>query len=63
EMYKVFNMGTRMEIYVDPADAQLVIDTAASFGIPAQIIGRVEPGKNPNAPTLTITSPQGTFTY
>ncbi|MBD5364990.1 MAG: phosphoribosylformylglycinamidine cyclo-ligase [Bacteroides sp.] len=63
EMYKVFNMGTRMEIYVDPADAQLVIDTAASFGIPAQIIGRVEPGTNPNAPTLTITSPQGTFTY
>ena len=63
EMYKVFNMGTRMEIYVDPADAQLVIDTAASFGIPAQIIGLVEPGTNPNAPTLTITSPQGTFTY
>ncbi|MBD5282033.1 MAG: phosphoribosylformylglycinamidine cyclo-ligase [Bacteroides sp.] len=63
EMYKVFNMGTRMEIYVDPDDAQLVIDTAASFGIPAQIIGRVEPGTNPNAPTLTITSPQGTFTY
>ena len=63
EMYKVFNMGTRMEIYVDPADAQLVIDTAASFGIPAQIIGRVEPGTNPHAPTRTITSPQGTFTY
>ena len=63
EMYKVFNMGTRMEIYVDPADAQLVIDTAASFGIPAQIIGRVEPGTNPHAPTLTLTSPQGTFTY
>lgn len=63
EMYKVFNMGTRMEIYVDPADAQLVIDTAAQFGIPAQIIGRVEPGSNPAAPTLTISGPHGTFHY
>lgn len=63
EMYKVFNMGTRMEIYVDAADAQTVIDTAAEFGIPAQIIGRVEKGNNPEAPTLTIEGPHGTFNY
>lgn len=63
EMYKVFNMGTRMEIYVDPTAAQLVIDTAVQFGIPAQIIGRVETGSNPYAPTLTISGPHGTFHY
>ena len=62
EMYKVFNLGTRMEIYVDPADAQTVIDTAAAFGIPAQIIGRVE--ANPGQPaSLTIHGPHGTFNY
>lgn len=62
EMYKVFNLGTRMEIYVDSADAQTVIDTAASFGIPAQVIGRVE--SNPGQPaSLTIHGPHGTFRY
>lgn len=64
EMYKVFNMGTRMEIYVDPADAQQIIDIAASFGIPAQIIGHVAPAQSPTAPpSLTLKTPQGTFTY
>jgi phosphoribosylformylglycinamidine cyclo-ligase len=42
EMFEVFNMGCRLEIYCDTADAQLMIDAAASFGIDAQIIGRVE---------------------
>ena len=42
EMYQVFNMGCRMEIYADIATAQSIIDTAASFHIDAQIIGRVE---------------------
>ena len=42
EMFEVFNMGCRLEIYCDAADAQLMIDAAASFGIDAQIIGRVE---------------------
>ncbi len=61
EMYKVFNMGTRMEIYVEPSDAQRVIDIAANFGIPAQVIGRVENGTNQR---LTIVDPAyGTFTY
>ncbi len=42
EMYQVFNMGCRMEIYCKPEDAQVMIDAANSFGIDAQIIGRVE---------------------
>lgn len=42
EMYEVFNMGCRLEIYCDAADAALMIDTAHSFGIAAQVIGRVE---------------------
>lgn len=42
EMYEVFNMGCRMEIYCAENDAQTMIDTATSFGIAAQIIGRVE---------------------
>lgn len=42
EMYEVFNMGCRLEIYCSAADADLMIDTAKSFGIEAQVIGRVE---------------------
>lgn len=42
EMYQVFNMGCRMEIYCRQADAQLMIDAAHSFDIDAQVIGRVE---------------------
>ena len=42
EMYEVFNMGCRLEIYCKPEDAQTMIDAAKSFNIDAQIIGRVE---------------------
>jgi phosphoribosylformylglycinamidine cyclo-ligase len=42
EMYEVFNMGCRLEIYCDAADAQTMIDAAKQFNIDAQIIGRVE---------------------
>ena len=42
EMYEVFNMGCRLEIYCKPQDAQTMIDAAKSFNIDAQIIGRVE---------------------
>ncbi len=42
EMYEVFNMGCRIEIYCAEKDAQTMIDAATSFGIAAQIIGRVE---------------------
>lgn len=42
EMYEVFNMGCRLEIYCNANDAQAMIDVANSFGIAAQVIGRVE---------------------
>ena len=60
EMYKVFNMGHRMEIYVDQAEAQEVIDIAKSFNIDAQVIGHVEAGE---CNRLTIKSAEGTFEY
>ena len=62
EMYQVFNMGHRMEIYVAPEEAQAVISAAESFGISAQIIGRVEESSASSA-HLTLHSPQGVFTY
>jgi phosphoribosylformylglycinamidine cyclo-ligase len=61
EMYKVFNMGHRMEIYLAPQDAQAVIDLAQSFGIDAKIIGRVEESTTGNH--LTIKSEFGVFEY
>lgn len=60
EMYKVFNMGHRMEIYLAPVHAQAVIDTAAEFGIDARIVGCVEEAP---ANRLTIISAKGTFEY
>ena len=60
EMYKVFNMGHRMEIYVAPEHAQAIIDTAAQFGIEARIVGRVEEAASNH---LTIISDKGTFEY
>jgi len=60
DMYKVFNMGHRMEIYVAPEDAARVIEISESMGIPARIIGRVEDAP---ANMLTIISDKGTFKY
>lgn len=60
EMYKVFNMGHRMEIYLAPEDAQRVIEISESWGIPARIIGRVEDADKNH---LTIISEKGTFEY
>lgn len=60
EMYKVFNMGHRMEIYLAPEDAQVVIDISRKMGIPAQIIGHVEDAASNR---LTIISEKGTFEY
>ncbi|MEF2643018.1 MAG: AIR synthase-related protein [Paramuribaculum sp.] len=60
EMYKVFNMGHRMEIYLAPGHAQAVIDIAAGFGIDAKVIGRVEEAETNR---LTIISDKGTFEY
>ena len=59
EMYKVFNMGHRMEIYVRPEDAERIIGIARSFNIAAQVIGHIEEGKK----SLTIKSEYGTFDY
>ena len=42
EMYQVFNMGCRLEIYTSPEDAETMIRTATEFGVEARIIGRVE---------------------
>ncbi|MCC5916496.1 MAG: phosphoribosylformylglycinamidine cyclo-ligase [Cryomorphaceae bacterium] len=59
EMYQVFNMGHRMEIYVDAEDAERVIAISKSFGVDAQIVGRVEAGEK----KLTIKSQNGSFEY
>ncbi len=60
EMYKVFNMGHRMEIYVSPKDADKVIAISESFGIDARVVGRVEDAP---ANKLTIRSEAGVFEY
>lgn len=60
EMYKVFNMGHRMELYVPAAIAADIIAISKSFNIDAQIIGRVEKG---NQKQVTLTSEFGTFVY
>ena len=60
EMYKVFNMGHRMEIYINEAHANDIINISKEFGVDARVIGRVEQniGKK-----LTIKSPYGEFVY
>lgn len=60
EMYKVFNMGHRLEIYLSPEHAQEVIAISESFGIPAQIIGRVEQFEGKK---VTLETVNGTFIY
>ena len=60
EMYRVFNMGHRMEIYLAPEYAAEAIAISKSFHIDAQIVGRVEES---NAKELIIHSEYGTFTY
>jgi phosphoribosylformylglycinamidine cyclo-ligase len=60
EMYKVFNMGHRMELYVDADVAEKVIAVSQSFNIDAKIIGRVEKGTGKK---VTIRSEAGVFEY
>tara|TARA_R110000796_G_scaffold118864_1_gene232757 strand:- start:126038 stop:127186 length:1149 start_codon:yes stop_codon:yes gene_type:complete len=60
EMYKVFNMGHRMEVYIDEEFAEEIISISKSFNIDAQIVGRVETSKSKE---LTIKSAYGNFTY
>jgi len=60
EMYKVFNMGHRMEVYVDEKFAADIINISESYGVPARIIGRTEAA---NDKKLTIKSDFGEFIY
>jgi phosphoribosylformylglycinamidine cyclo-ligase len=60
EMYQVFNMGHRMELYVNEAIAQEIIAIAKSFNVDAQIVGRVESSAHKK---LTIKSVYGQFVY
>ena len=60
EMYKVFNMGHRLEVYLSPEYAEEVIAISKSFNIDAQIVGRVEES---NKKELIIRSEFGEFTY
>ena len=59
EMYQVFNMGHRMEVYVQPEVAASIIEISKGFGIDAQVIGHIEEGVH----SLTIRSEYGEFTY
>ena len=59
EMYKVFNMGHRLEVYLSPEHAEEVIAISKSFNIDAQIVGHIEEGKK----SLCIRSEFGTFEY
>lgn len=60
EMYKVFNMGHRLEVYLDEQYAQRIIEISQSFGIDAQIIGRVEAAESKK---VTIKSEFGEYVY
>jgi hypothetical protein len=60
EMYKVFNMGHRLEVYLSPEHAEEVIAISESFGIPAQIVGRIEACEQTE---LIIKSEFGEFRY
>lgn len=60
EMYKVFNMGHRMEVYVAPENADRIIAVARQFGVEAQVIGRVEPAPEKK---VTLRTPHGEFAY
>lgn len=60
EMYTVFNMGHRMELYTDESSAADIIEIARTFDLEAQVIGRVEPGEQKE---VTIESAFGTFNY
>lgn len=60
EMYKVFNMGHRLEFYVNEKTAEHIISISKSFGIDAQIIGRVEPAAKKQ---VTLKTSSGVFEY
>jgi len=61
EMYKVFNMGHRMEFYVPAAHAQTIIDISKGFGVDARKVGYVERANEKRG--VTIISDKGRFSY
>lgn len=60
EMYQVFNMGHRLEVFTDAAHAQAVIETAAAFGVRAQVVGHVEDAPRKEVELVT---PEGVISY
>lgn len=60
EMYKVFNMGHRLEVYLPESEANTVIKLSESFGVPAKVIGRVEEAAQNE---LILDTPLGHFEY
>jgi phosphoribosylformylglycinamidine cyclo-ligase len=60
EMYQVFNMGCRMEIFTKPSEAKEMIELAKTFGIEAQILGRIEASEKKQ---LQISTPSGLIIY
>jgi phosphoribosylformylglycinamidine cyclo-ligase len=60
EMYQVFNMGHRMELYVSPETAEEIIKISKSFSVDAKIIGRVEKSQEKK---ITLVTKYGTFEY
>lgn len=62
EMYQVFNMGHRLELYVSESHAQAVMDTAASFHIEARVVGHVEAATQ-SGNEVVLKTPHGEFSY
>ncbi len=62
EMFKVFNMGHRMELYVDADVAQTIVDISRGFGVDAQVIGRVQSAEQ-GSPRLTISANGSSYEY
>jgi phosphoribosylformylglycinamidine cyclo-ligase len=60
EMYKVFNMGHRMEIYIDEKNAGRIVEISKSFGVDAKVIGRVEASQEK---MVTVKGAHGNFSY
>lgn len=63
QMYQVFNMGHRMELYVRPSAAAGVVAAAAHFGVAAKIVGRIAANANSAANCVTISSAGQSFDY
>jgi phosphoribosylformylglycinamidine cyclo-ligase len=61
EMYQVYNMGHRMEVYCEPSDTDKLLETIHSFGLEAQVIGQTETVSGANQ--VTIRSEYGEFNY